>query len=379
MDSSASSAPGQLRIHQEPQNPLQSTLQNVSISLGPGPNAPSSLSVGSGIYSEIDPLSIESRDNAMQRDQPPLPPRLQLPTREDNLYDVPEDDASSTLSHTYTLPCDARDEAMINTSSVFSDWQHGTDTGDSWFGRSSPILIHQNQCTNHNDDVLEVVPAGINRRLSWQSQATFTSQEAVTEEESSTRSISPTHERLEVYLPPERGYAPAHSQAAEHAVRSTNGSISSEFSLDFRELPSVLMDSGQRTLESRSPYPGPSYQANPLPQQSFSHTNRLPVRNEGTGSPVLSTSSSGCTDLSKYSGDYERDPLYMERLVRQRATCLLAANSNGELSSGVESASSPAPPRKANEHHYAALNCNNLDPKSDYARLQRHTALESEV
>ena len=377
IDSTSSDNPAQFQIHQTPQNPLHSTLQNMSINLGPV--GPSSMSVSSDIYSEIGPPLRDSSlsNHETQRNSPPIPPRP-VTSRQENLYDVPEtDDARSITSHTYTLPADARGGTTISSTQVLphntAEWlQHTSNTRDSWFGQCSPILVIQQRCSTQAD-VLNGIPVGVSSGsfVSLQSQALSETQETATDSdnESGVRSGSSsiTHEPLEAYLPPYHSWVMVHSPLAK--VQPT-ASVSPQFPR------SAFMENMQDTAQLRPSYidrQGCTTDSNPPPP--FTQPNRLLVSNTGKSSPSPSTSS-GCTDLSKYSGDYERDPLYMERVLQQRAVMV---ESNNELLSSAESTYSPLspipppPPRTSREHHYTPLDCHSLEPTPAYSRLQRHT------
>ena len=359
MESVSSDNPTRFRIHQFPrhENPLHSTtLQNMSINLGPVEQ-----SSMSDIYSEIGP----ALQDEMQRSSPPVPPRP-VTSRQENLYDVPEtDDARSVTSHTYTLPADARGETIRGSRHVpscnTSEWlqqHHTASTADSSFGRRSPVLVIQQRYSSQAADVLDGVPVSVNRSgstMSWQSQASSEMQETDTDsdDESGVRSESVTHEPLEAYLPPDHCWVMVHPPLVQ-----TTTSVSpfrAAFTEDMRDTAELRPGSSSATESPPPPF-----------------TQTLLVSNTGKTSPAPSTSS-GCTDLSKYSGDYERDPLYMERLMQQRAA------TQTEFSSSEESATysplspvSPAPAQASREHHYTPLDCHRLEPTTAYSRLQRH-------
>ena len=374
MDSASSDGHTRFQIHQIPQNPLHSTLQNMSINLGP-----SSMSVSSDIYSEIGPPLQDSSLNhhEMLRTSPPVPPRP-VTSRQENLYDVPEtDDTRSVTPHTYTLPADAREGATIGSTSRNTTIEHYTSsTGDSWFGRCSPVLVIQ-QRYSPQADILDGIPVGINHGsdMSLQTQASSEIHETDTEndDESGVSLESITHEPLEAYLPRDHSWVMVHLPLAQ--VQPTT-SVSLQLPLGF--LRSSFAEDMRDTAELR---PGCASES---PPSSFTQPSRLLVSNTGNSSPSPSTSS-GCTDLSKYSGDYERDPLYMERMLQQRAAMVAT---NNELLSSAESAIysplspvSPQPPQTSGEfeHRYTPLNCYRLEPTPAYSRLQRYQVIETTV
>lgn len=379
----------QFQVHQNPPHSSPSSLQNVAINLGPG--APSSFSIGSGIYSEVGPPLVDSRCAEMQRERPPVPPRLLTSSAmQENLYDIPECDTRSMGSHTYTLPADARDDTheslaidnliVMPRPNNSADRHHGgCDTGDTWFGRRSPLLVFQQAPqAGCSDDILEVLPFAV-RSDSFSSQQSCTTtrsdnSDAGSDEEScmSVRSTSPTHEMVDAFLP-----------RTHQSESPEDCSVSPQFPLDYRQVASAFTEDAGDMVDFRPSYNNPPVchtDSFPPVRPLCTHTDRKLVSGTGNSSPAPS-SSSGCTDLSKYSGDYERDPLYME-VLRQKAAMVTTNSKDSELSSGVDctySPLSPIPPMvEARENCYTPLNCHKIEPSPAYAQLQRHI-LESTV
>lgn len=402
MDSS-SDISVQFQVHQQPQNTLfssPSSLQNVAINLGAA--GPSSFSMGSGIYSEVGPPMLGTRNVEKHCECPPVPPRFPTSTAlQENLYDIPE--CESIISHTYSLPDDAR-VAMRGSLDTLSDaaqlgnWadtaRHDRveDTGVSLFGRSSPLLVLQQRPEDYLDDILVIFPDAARRNSSLsEPSSTYTRSRNASivwrESEDDDSSIgtsqssssSPTHEMVDTFLPPVPYWGTSESP------EELNGSVIPPFLTEDHQSRSSSPPSASSEDALNSADLRPSYVAHPacftvsfppaLPC-SYVHTERNSASNIGSTSPAPS-SSSGCTDLSKYSGDYERDPLYMEKLRQQAAPSAASSKEkDSELSSGVDSTYSPLSPIPLSppdqEHHYTPLDHHRMNPSPVYAQPIRH-------
>lgn len=363
--------------------------------------------MGSEIYSEVGPPASDQRFTGVQCECPPVPPRLPASTTlQENLYDIPEGDAESAISHSYTLPVDARGTTCgsLDTLSDVAQLSNSTDghhrlenTLDSWSGRSSPLLVVQQRPEACTDDILEILPSDVRNGsfLSQHGHTSTKSRDASTawresEEESSisgsqSTCSSSTHELVDAFLPPEHCW---------ESPEELDGFVSPQFPSDDRQsrsssAASAFSEDAHNAVDLR-----PSNVVHPVclavsfptvHPQTYIHTER---NFASSTSPVPSTSS-GCTDLSKYSGDYERDPQYMEKVLielQQRAALSVVStkDKDSELSSGVECTYSPLSPipheKDELEHCYTPLDCHKMEPSTVYARLRYiHHVTESTV
>jgi hypothetical protein len=87
-----------------------------------------------------------------------------------------------------------------------------------------------------------------------------------------------------------------------------------------------------------------------------------------------SSSSSGCTDLSKYSGDYERHPDYM-KMICNRLSAIppsIVNERRGGVDSGLDGYSDPScylRPKEVTASGYKSLNSLTKDISGDYSKL----------
>ena len=195
-----------------------------------------------------------------------------------------EDETCS--NHTYTLPDDANICTLQNLSSSSSSWNE-----EQW----SPLLIREKQERRHSEPTLQLIP---------HSDSTH----SVPLDDSDTtcsHSGDNWHDRVVVF----QQYLPqpiSRHSLTEQSFSFGNGPDHHKSLLPLSCSHPPLSDKDENTSDNVS--------------FSFLLHSKCKIHHvvEEHADPVdlcSSSSSSGCTDLSKYSGDYERDPDYMKALA----------------------------------------------------------------
>ena len=268
----------------------------------------------------------------------------------DHPYDTPEAIVHKsvnrcTLSEATSVPSacawDADSGSVPNESSnrcrAFSPSDTITSgaTGDSWFGRWSPVFITQQQpsggATKNNTDndilFLTVQPPPLdNDSISGSPQHLS----ADDRDFSQVRLLDSTSEQLNGCYTPQPVGGVIDSPDMVQYLQPSATAISSELSLAMFDDDDIPLPISCESRPASSSTPNLCHE--PIPE------NIADARNRSATAPTVSSrspsSSSGYTDMSKYSGDYERDPLYMA-VQRMRASRARDSREDGKRDTGV--------------------------------------------
>ena len=315
----------------------------------------------------------------------------------DASYVLPPSDAhqgSQELSCCIEMPPHVDD-----TDDITSDNDAGDNTGSDgsvWFNQHSPLIVSQSNVPWQGNDTLDCTP-----------DADPPEADVLINIEECSESVCLSQDLPEVYS---EGESDDSNSNCCVIVRENDSSILQRNTLDGQMFELNLECAGNddsllnsRFLsDSRTLHSDSSPTENRLtfcqnPPIHISSICDLPVHLPKNTKPLSpndsdnsrsSSSTSGCTDVSKYSGDYDRDPAYM-RLLLNRARPLLRPLPtspefmNGDFSAEVRADSGteslyrePAPLvpltdkdiayQHSNNNIYKSLNNLSLEPESIY-------------
>ena len=302
------------------------SLQDITFNLGPTATLVThhGNEDASTLYDEIGPLSYptEFQSSAQFRDNV--------------YYNYPASQLTVELSsNAYTLPDDAHSmrelSCCIESSSPQTNLLARGDTmaitcsSSSWFGRQSPLFIMQ-AVSNGNESILgsedgfsfaleQNNPSLLSASIILQEETPIDNFSGNESEDSYSESDSCHSNLLIVQNFQEREQANSLSKQKIEIENDMTSVDSHDCSADNQRLvpePHLGRDS---YLFDSSHVPSDS-----LPtsiQLSLHPSTHLTTDPSTNNNSRASSSSSGCTDISKYSGDYARDPDYMRALRNQ--------------------------------------------------------------
>ena len=311
------------------------SLQDITFNLGPTATLVThhDNEDASTLYDEIGPLS--------------YPTEFQSSTQfRDNIYyNYPATQLTVELSsNAYTLPDDARSmrelSCCIESSSpqtnllVRGDTMATTCSSSSWFGRQSPLFIMQ-AVSNGNESILgsedgfsfaleQNNPSLLSTSIILQEETPIDNFSGNESEDSYSESDSCHGNLLIVQNFPEREQANSLSKQKIELSGFENGMTI--FGSDRSSVDSHDCSTDNQRLVPEPHLGRDSYlfDSSHVPSDSLPTSIHLSLdpsthlaTDPSNNNSRASSSSSGCTDISKYSGDYVRDPDYMRALRNQ--------------------------------------------------------------